>query len=81
MKNVLAAEKSPAGAGRMLAAHSHRLLGVQHHFVKPHRVEPWLLPGEKVASGIPRVAFPQQLMEGCDSGGKERHRRPRPGNL
>lgn len=65
----------------MLAAHRHRLPGAQHHSVKPHRAEPGLLPGEEVAAGIPRVAFPLQLMEGCDSRGKGRHRRPRPGNL
>lgn len=36
----------------------------QHHFVKPHRVEPRLLPGEEVAAGMPDVPFPQQLVEG-----------------
>jgi hypothetical protein len=48
----------------MSAAHSRWLPGAQHQFVKPHRVEPRLLPGEEVVAGIPHVAFSQQLVEG-----------------
>lgn len=38
--------------------------GPQHHFVKLHRVESWLFPGEEVAAEMPDVPFPQQLVEG-----------------
>lgn len=58
------------GAGRMLAAHNHRLPGACIILWNRTGWSPAFFPGEEVAAGIPRVAFPQQLKEGCDSQSK-----------